>query len=351
MGTHPSAAVPLLFRLFFLLLLLPSAAPRCGAGERAGEAPLLLLRNGGRVAGIEAGAGGRVVLFRLEEGANVLDGRPALWGDRTPADAPPGAWKQYYGESVWTSPQAAWWTDREPFPPRTKPANVWPGQWPPDPAWEMAPYEVVERSASRVVLRSRPSALNGLELVRTVELLPDGKLRLAAEARNTGAQPVARGLWMIARVPPAARLFLPQAGLVPDKGLPAAARVAREAGLTVVTPTPEAGKGKSLWASPGGKISGPAAAHEGWMAAATHEAFFVIRFAPPDAALVAPGHAPVEVFVRAEPEPIVEVEAQGALREIPPGGAARFEETWEIVPNPGLDTVAEQARFLKGRFP
>ena len=331
------------------LLLLPAAAGLLHAqpekpGREAQEKSLLILRNGGRVAGITPQTGGRIVLYRSEAGPNMLDERPELWGEATPTDMSVRPWKQYYGESAWAGPQSDWWSSREPYPPEPLPAKA--GQppaasphWPPDPSWEMGDYKVVRRSESRVVLQSPVSALTGLQLTKTVELRPDGILVLQVSAVNRGDRVVTRNLWMLTRVPLSVRCFVPVTEEKVEEGFTKIASISKHQGITdfIINRGPGEATGS-------GKLAGTGSA--GWMATATHEQFFIIRFPLIESSKVPPGCTPIIVFCTTI-WPVLELEHHGPLTELKPGQSMTREQTWQIIPNPGLASAEEQSRFLR----
>ena len=319
--------VALVFGLFLALLVQGWAAE--------GEDHLLLLRNGDRVCGVAPQIGGKVLVFRMKSGENVLDGRPESWSDKPSSDVKDLNWKQYFGESVWSGPQADWWTAKEPYPIERI------GTWPPDPAWEMAPFAVIEKTPTRVVMRSSTSALTGLELTKTVELLADGSLRFQVRAVNRGAKAVTRDLWLIHRVPLAARCFAPLESEIIGPGVTDAARVQRIAGLTVIEPKPEPSLKKDI----GGKIMGTM--KEGWMATILSGTILTVRFQPTDPAKVAPGHAAAEIFVSSALRPLFELEHHGELKTLRPGEEMESKEMWELKTYTGQDTAEAQARFLQ----
>ncbi len=320
---------PLVFGLLFALVIQGWSAE--------GEEHLLLLRNGNRVCGVAPQIGGRVMVFRMESGQNVLDARPESWGDKPSSDVKDLNWKQYFGESVWSGPQTDWWTAKEPYPIERI------GTWPPDPAWEMAPFAVVEQTPTRVVLRSSASALTGMELTKTVELLADGRLRFQVRAVNRGTKAVTRDLWMIHRVPLAARCFAPLESETIGPGVIEAARVQRIDGLAVIEPKPQPSLKKDI----GGKIMGTM--KEGWMASILSGTILTVRFQPTDPEKVAPGHAAGEIFISPAMRPLFELEHHGELKTLQPGEGMESKELWELKAYNGPDTAEEQARFLQGK--
>src|SRR5271156_4164014 len=94
--------------LLLLAFLLPLVATKSTAADApaaaTGEENLLMLHNGGVAVGILPQVGGRVMVFRTDAGANVLNGDPSLWKAPTPDEraAWEWKWKQYFGESVWS---------------------------------------------------------------------------------------------------------------------------------------------------------------------------------------------------------------------------------------------------------
>jgi len=313
-----------------------------GSGRDAlgatGEEHMLMLHNGGMVCGIMPQIGGRVVVFRTKTGANVLDGRPELWNDPPRPDLLATNFKQYYGESVWAGPQAVWWTADEPYPPNIE----YKGPWPPDPAWEFAPFTIVEQTPTRVILRSPISKLTGLELTKTIELSANGQLTLQVKAVNRSDRLVTRDLWLLHRVSPTARTFLPLKSETTDKGFSEAVSIQKMNGLTVLELLPHE---KSSATISGGKML--AVAENGWMATAVPEGFFTVRFQPTEAYKTAPGQAPVEIFFSSAPQPLCEMEHHGELTTLKPGETMETKETWQIIPYSGAPDAEAQSRFLQ----
>jgi len=315
-------------------ILLNSVQPSWGA---PGEEHLLILHNGGKICGIVPQIGGRIVVYRTKNGDNVLDARPALWTDHPPMDLTGTDWKQYYGESVWAGPQADWGTAREPYPPPVERK----GTWPPDPAWETAPFSIVEQSPTRVVLRSPISKFTGLELTKTIELLADGQLYLHEQVVNRGDRVVTRDLWLLHRVSPTARSFLPSKSATTDGEFSQVASLEKVNGLTVLEPLPQ---GTSTKLRSGKMRIVPEA---GWMATTVPEGFFTVNFHLTDAAKTAPGQAPVEIFVSTAPKLLCEMEHHGELKTLQPGEGMESEESWQIVPYTGASTPDAQTQFLQ----
>jgi len=302
------------------------------------EKNLLVLHNGGMVCGILTQIGGRVMVFRKENGENALDARPGQWKDSSQTDLLGRDFKQYYGESVWAGPQDDWWTSSEPYPP---PYDEHKGNWPPDPAWELAAFTVVEQTPTRVMLRSPVSKLTGLELTKTIELQADGKLFLHEKAVNRGDRIVTRDLWLLHRVDPYARCFLPLKSQKAGQEFMAAVNEHKAGDLTVLqlqSGTPFWGMGR------GGKME--AVAREGWMATTVPGGFFVVRFQATDENKVASDHAPVEISFSSEPKPLCELEHHGEFKTLNPGEAMESDETWQIVSYAGAADVEAQAKFL-----
>jgi Domain of unknown function (DUF4380) len=313
-----------------LALVILSLGP-INAWAATGEENLLTLHNGGSVVGILPEVGGRVMVYRTDAGENVLNGRPELWKTPTPEEraAWPWKWKQYFGESVWSGPQEGWWG----------PGN----DWPPDPAWEMDAFTVVEKSATKAVLRSAISKQNGMELTKTLELLPDGRFKISVSALNRGDKDVTdRDLWLIVRPLPSARCFLPLKAITAEDGFTGATTRQDVSGLTVLeraTDAPGYAKGKLR-----------ATATDGWIAAALPGCFLTVTYHPADPAKVVEGQAPVEVYFASEPVPLCELERHGESHTLKPGEAMTWEEVWQVVPYTGSNKVEDETKFLQERF-
>jgi hypothetical protein len=280
------------------------------------------------------------MVFRTETGANVLDGRPELWQDTPPADLLGTAFKQYYGESTWAGPQSVWWSAQEPYPPDTP----YRGPWPPDPAWETAPFTVLEQTPSRVVLQSVVSKLTGLQLTRTIVLQTDGALTFHDQAANRGDRNVTRDLWNIHRVPPGDRSFLPLKSEKEDADFSKAAVVKEVVGLTMLEPVTGEKPAKPVV----GKMF--AVPNQGWMATVVPEGFFTVKFDAIEEAKAAPGQSPVEIYYSSEPQPLCEMEHHSELKTLRPGEVMESSETWRIVPYTESSGAEAQARFLQKLF-
>jgi len=284
--------------------------------------------------------GGRVMVFRTETGENVLDERPELWKASTSPDLTGTQWRQNYGESIWAGPQGVWWTEEEPYPPRKpRKVNLPSDNWPPDPAWETAPFTLVETTPTQVILRSPVSQLTGLQLTKTVELLPDGKLKLHASVMNCGDRTVTRDLWFLQRVPPAARCFLPLKSEMAEKGFLEVATLQKIDGLTVLEQ-----KTAPLHQVYGKMFAVP---DKPWMAAAWHGVFFIVHFQPVDTSKIAMGQAGLEVYCSSLPDVLCEIEHHDEMKTLKPGEKRESEETWEIVPDRGGGGTEAQAHFLQ----
>lgn len=156
------------------------------------------LSQGDFIVSVMPALGGRVVSLRAGGGPNFLS-----WDERRERTPPPLAaldtpFEPWNGRVIWVGPQSGWWTDQDLAPAR-KAAKA---GWPPDPFHETARYEVLERTAQRMVMKGPASPITGLELTETVEIVGPRKVRFTTVATNRRATRVASDLWPNTRVRP-----------------------------------------------------------------------------------------------------------------------------------------------------
>ena len=177
----------------------------------AAESDLLLLKNEELVVGIKADLGGRIMLFRRADGENVLHSDPADWSltdDEIPKAENAPDLTEYQGHIVWIGPASKWWEDTD-------------GDLsPPDKSFHPDPYllydrcEVMEHSASRLVLQGNISPLNGMRMTKIFEFGAPGQLNITVSVTNERTRPVTWNIWSNTRFHPEG-----QSGFsIPEKG-------------------------------------------------------------------------------------------------------------------------------------
>lgn len=337
--------------LCLLLLTVGCMEPR---GERVtgpGEEHLLLLEDERYVVGLLPAVGGRLVVFRLRDGENVILSDPSQWPDAAetaPEPGPESLWTAYHGHIAWLGPQHEWWVHQDANPLRRDRAETWP----PDPYLIYGRFELLERSPTHAVLRGPASPLSGARLTKRYELGSEG-LVVTVTATNTSATERSLDLWSNTRfegwtsVP-----FVP----LPDP--PAAFRVDWDSG------TPRS-KGMIFHRVVDGYFSlqlgddadpgtpdnevkyfmDPGAPH---LAAFRPGTCFLKHFeiAATDPA---PQQGRVEIYANRSDggSALLEVEHHGPYTTLQPGESMELSERWQLHPYPGPVEHAAQVAFLR----
>jgi len=170
------------------------------------------IRQGETVVKILPDIGARVIAWRVGDSGNLMDaGTPETleraegWPEPPPKqNVSPGR-----GFTVWVGPQATWWTDQEKHPElKDKKAT-----WPPDPILTLAPYEVLEYKANRVVLKSQVSPHTGIRLTKTFAIDAAGLVQIEVTAKNERDRTVKRNLWFNFRAPANGQDLVPLANI------------------------------------------------------------------------------------------------------------------------------------------
>ncbi len=171
------------------------------------ESSLLILSNDVAVVGILPRLAGRIVVYRLKNGDNVLKSNPANWSlpdEKIPVAAPETPFSPFGGHLTWVGPQSEWWTQQELLPERKKTKS----EWPPDPFLLYSSYIVDIHSNNYVKLTGPVSPVSGIKLTKETALLPDGRLRHRVTARNMRKNDVNWFLWSNTQLPGGSRFYL-----------------------------------------------------------------------------------------------------------------------------------------------
>jgi hypothetical protein len=313
------------------------------------EDRLLILYNDQVVIGLLPQVGGRVVLLRRPDGANVLHSDPALWtADEHPVPSGDAEFTAYNGHITWLGPQSGWWTSQNLNTARRDGR----APWPPDPWLIYGEFEVEEQSAAHAVLRGPESPVSGVQLLKTVRLSDAGTITVTAEARNVREEAVCWDVWSNTRLAGSCRAYVP---LHPDRAL----RLEHGSGRPLehrMTPPRIVGRWFTFDAAPlPREVEGTSAKaflnpDPGLIAGFTPTDVFLKRFelTPPDE--VHPEQAAVEIYqalARDPAEGLLELEAHSPFRRIAPGEALALQETWNVLPWQGTDAPREHVEFLE----
>ncbi|MBD3240684.1 MAG: DUF4380 domain-containing protein [Chitinivibrionales bacterium] len=315
------------------------------------QSPLCIINNGTTTVGVAPKAGGRVVLLCRDGGENVLKVDPVLLnGHRWRGKVTPlSRFEQWNGHTVWLGPQSDWWRYQQVHPRRRSKAAVWP----PDPFIEKAAYTVTHRDEHRISMRSPESPISGVRLDKTVEVTPDGAVRFRVTATNTRAQPLSWDLWLNTRVDGYARCYVPFNG--DGRCRIEGPRVKRKVKAEVIAhencdgfftfvpqrPSPHVPK---RWAK---AFLHPS---DGLIAAFRGRDVLLIRFPRHEEDAIHPKQALVELYNAVShdrDDALLELEYHAPYRTLEPGASMTAEQTWELHPYSGGESIDEHRAFVR----
>jgi hypothetical protein len=312
------------------------------------ERKLLILENSRLVVGILPRVGGRVVLLRRTDGANVFLTDPAQWDqpeEAIPVASPTTDFVAYNGHIVWAGPQGEWWSHQTVNPGRQ-------GGWPPDPYLIFGDYKVVERGPAHVKMVGPESPVCGLQMTKEITLLED-KVVFKVTGTNIRDENVSWDLWPNSRLVGESPSYVPVAS-------------ADDVRIDCSPASPEQGElpheivdgfftfrvGDGI---PEGKTNLVAKAFirpsKGVLAAFVGGDVFVKRaeIVPPEQ--THPNQAFAEIWNNIWVDTgnsLLELETHGAYRTLAQAESMEIEETWEVHPYAGENTTAAHVAFLKG---
>lgn len=280
----------------------------------------------GLIAAVTARHGGRTVSLRIPGGPNLVDPGERDWSMETAEDVRPDTeWRQDFGQVVWLGPQSRFWGDQTAIPGRPAESQGWP----PDPICTGAGYTLLESTPRRLRLLSPASPVWQVELTKTWEATPDGSIRFSVEAKNVSTKPIRKGLWFNFRATPSARVLVP---------------VGRQTDLRVAGSADLRPAFENAWLSlhapllPDGHEATDAKAFlqpsHGVIRVEAPGGFLELDFPLTPAEAVAEGHAPVEIYRKANRDSwsILEVEQHAPCVVLGPGETMSHAETWRWVP-------------------
>jgi hypothetical protein len=283
--------------------------------------------------GVLPDLGGMVALLRIIGKPNVLKADPALW-DEAPVIrrrfGPDPRWKAYNGHIVWVGPQSEWWLHQSKSPKKRRERAVWP----PDPYINNGYFEVIERSATELVMRGPDSEFSGVRLTKSVKI-KDGRVLFTVSALNVRDEPISWDLWLNTRVDGYARCYAPVASM---KGVRIDGRETESSDVGVYSHdqgycrvescAPSRNK-KERWA----KAFIPAS--RGAMAAFVSSQALIIRFKRHAPKLIHPEQALVEFYNYTSTRPydaLTELEYHAPYRTLAPGESMKASQQWELYP-------------------
>jgi len=294
---------------------------------------LIKISDGNIEAGVIPDLGGMVALLHIPGKPNVLKADKALW-DEPPVIrrkfGPNPAWKAHNGHIVWVGPQSEWWVHQTKSPQKRRERAVWP----PDPYINNGYFEVIERSATELVMRGPDSEFSGVRLTKSVKI-KDGKVIFGVSAKNIRNKPVSWDLWLNTRVDGYARCYAPVSSLdrvridgrvteVLDMSV-----FSHDQGYCRVEPRAPSRSKKERWA----KAFIPAS--RGAMAAFTASQALIIRFKRHAPKLIHPEQALVEFYNytnHTKGDALTELEYHAPYKTLQPGESMEASQQWELYP-------------------
>ena len=301
------------------------------------ETSVITLKKGELEVGILPEVGGRIVQLQFEDGPNLIKSDPALWNESketrpSPTDSP--VWKEYGGHIIWLVPQSRWWPEQSVFPEMRE------RNWPPDPYWIYAPYEIIEQTPDRILLHGPISPITGTQLTKSVRLLGGGRVSVEATVTNRSESTQTWGIWMNTRFDSHTPSYMPLPNkenppyefISPDSATGERALPYREIDgffhFRNDLPIPE---GLDYRAN---KVSATPA--RGWIAAFPPDTVFIKQASTEGAASVHPEHRFAEIYNKVPASlddwGILELELIGPSVKLAPGESTSFKETWLILP-------------------
>ena len=319
------------------------------AAPAAGQLRAHRLDNGTVTVLASEAAGGRLLSFALAGRPNFLLVDEGAGNPDAVSVSPFSNNVPYLGHEVWVGPQKDWWTEQALNPERARSK----AQWPPDPWLSLAPYALVQRTPSEVVVDSPPSLVTGIQLRKRYALVTGrpNSLQLDVRATNRRNKPVARDIWFNTRVRAEARVYVP---IQDEEKL----RVNPFPGTSIAPPVYSIEQGLfsfELAAPPAGKtirrgkeFMQPTA---GWIAAFDHDQAFIIQFALQPESLIHPEQGQVELYLDYQPEnpaaSLMELEVHAPYKTLQPNEEMQAHEVWTILAYTGDFTSEAHIAFLK----
>ena len=298
------------------------------------QASVVTLAGGGIEVGVAPDLGGRVVFIRKPGTEGMILSDRKIWEDPSfvaPEVKDVPEFYPFNGVTLWVGPQSGWWKDQAYSPELKEKA---PG-WPPDPFAEQGRFKIVKQTKSSIEMLGPESPVTGLQLRKTVQILPDGKVKLGFTATNIRKEPVWWDLWVNIRSTPHATASV-KVKSMDDVRIPNSSSSERDAlstsyenGLFSILPVMPA-EGKNVR---GGKVFIDPETPE--IVATYKDMRMTIRFDKVPKEQMHPEQAPVELYshLSAVPDPsleLLELEFHGPYGAFYPGKSKSIGCTIEL---------------------
>ena len=298
------------------------------------QASVVTLTDGAIEVGVVPDLGGRVVFIRKPGTEGMILSDRKIWEDPSFVAPEVKNIPEFYpfnGITLWVGPQSAWWKDQSYAPELKERASVWP----PDPFAEQGRFKILKQTKTSIEMLGPESPVTGLQLQKSVRILPGGKVKLGFTATNIRKEPVWWDLWVNVRSTPHAMASVRVKSLddvrIPDSVSDErdALSVSYENGLFSILPVmPSAGK-----KARGGKVFIIPETPE--IVATYQDMRMTIAFEKVPVEQIHPEQAPVELYshLSALPDPaseLLELEFHGPYGIFHPGESRTIECTIEL---------------------
>lgn len=310
---------------------------------------LIKISDGNIEVGVLPCLGGTVALLRIIGKPNVLKADESLWSGEpleiTRFGAMPPEWRPFYGHTVWVGPQSEWWIHQTKSKKMLRERAVWP----PDPYINNGYYEVIERSATELVMRGADSEFSGVRLTKSVRI-KNGKVHFTAAAKNIRNEPVSWDLWLNTRVDGYARCYAPISSMKKvridgrENEISDISAFSHDEGYCFIEPLAPSKPKRERTA----KAFIPA--NKGAMAAFASSQALIIRFKKHAPTLIHPEQALVEFYnctTHNKPDALTELEYHAPYKTLQPGESMEASQTWELHPFKSKPSHKECIDFLQ----
>jgi len=319
--------------------------------EKKLSGPLITLTNGTIEIGLIPAVGGVLVRASLAGKTNILNSDSTLWNespDKRPSLDPKAPFKTYNGHITWLSPQSEWWIRQDSFPDLKESRSLWP----PDPILTLAPYRIIQQTATEITMESPESPFSKVQFTK-IYSLDRNTVTLTTVAKNISEDTISWGLWHNTRMNGWDAVFVQADSAALRKtdhynrdGIQKPQLQFRDGFYSYESVQPEKGsqvyKSKSFL-----NVKTP-------LIAGYHKnQWLIIRSEAIEPQLIHPNEARVEIYIENSANPandLQELELQFAYEKIAPGATIQAIETWEIWPGTGLQNKSELLEEIKLKF-
>lgn len=318
----------------------------CKSTQGSNNDPIIYLENENIKAAFLPEVGGRLVFLGRPGGENLLKSDSSQWREASEermSASVEAEWKAYEGHIIWIGPQSEWWTRQDLNPKRRDSKAIWP----PDPYLIYGNFNVLEQTASSLVLEGPASPISGVQLTKRYSLSESG-LEIEVTISNSSEVPVSWDIWSNARFGEATLFFVPEC----ENGL---LRLETNEGGKTSGPKGEIVKSAFTFvyqSSKSGKAGGNAKAflhpEKGRIVAVEKGFMLVMAFDYVEQDQIHPEQGFIEIYKLLTPggtEGLVELEHHSAYVTLKPGESHVLNESWVIHDYAGKMEAEEAVRY------